>query len=94
MHPILKVGDIININRFEINDLKRFDIIVFWQNNQLNCHFLWATKEMNGENIYVTKSIKNPREFDVPIKASEVLGICEKKISTIRKILIYIMNII
>ena len=41
MEPLIRVGDKIIVTVGD-KDLKRFDIIVFWKNDRLTCHYVWA----------------------------------------------------
>lgn len=92
MHPVLKVNQLINVRPCDPIVLKKFDIIVFWDEGKLTSHFLWAKQtDFNSRGtILVTRSLKNPAEIDLPFKEELLLGKVDAKIPTIKKIKLYL----
>lgn len=75
MSPIIKVDELISIEDSSLDNLSRYDIIIFWQNNKLICHFIWSQlKDSKDEVNLITKSIKNPKDIDLPVPKGNVLG--------------------
>lgn len=71
MTPVVKVGDkiVVEINARELN---RFDIIVFWKDGILVCHYLWAMNRVVKPILLQTRSL--PGGKDVPITFDDYLG--------------------
>ena len=81
MDPILRDGDKIIVKRVDPRYLKRFQIILFWQNEALVTHYIrhLLPPESNTRYDIITKGIKN-NYLDKPISFSDVLGIVDKQI--------------
>ena len=96
MAPLLKVDEIIRVHEFHPTELVKYDIVVFWQNNKIISHFLWSkqTDPHTGENIYITKSLKDPRGFDIPVKERLLLGRVDAKITRLTKIKVSLINLL
>lgn len=95
MEPVLKVGQIIKVKKTQVEDLAKFDILVFWENNQLMCHFLWSVqKEINKDEFtLITKSIVHPRQIDIPLKQYLLLGKVDVTIPLYLKIRMWMKNL-
>lgn len=90
MVPVIQIGDIVEIVPIQIDELKRFDIIVFIQNKKLICHFVWMRSQINLDYI-ITKSMMNGE--DLPIHKDEILGLCHNfKIPFWRKLKLLFNN--
>ncbi len=84
MSPIIKTNQNIIIKRSEREDLKRFDIIVFYQKKKLNCHYVHSLNTLINSDI-VTRNLNG--YFDLPVPEQDLLGICiSHKINFWRKI--------
>lgn len=70
MMPLLQIGQFIEVQKIEIGHLEKFDIIIFFQDGRLICHFLWAIQDQ----LLITKSLKNPQAVDWPVKPELLLG--------------------
>lgn len=74
MVPLLGVGASVQV--FPAPNpraLKRFDLIVFLSSEGvLFCHFVWNVSQWTP--IVITKSLKNPREEDMPVPFENILG--------------------
>ncbi len=74
MEPLLKVGDEIVWEKTEkpFEDFKRFDLILFRQNQNLYCHFLW--KINYRQRVFVTRSYCYLWHEDLPLTQNQILG--------------------
>ncbi|HVK62331.1 MAG TPA: hypothetical protein VM432_12305 [Bdellovibrionales bacterium] len=76
MSPVLKTGDTATIEPVAIDDLVMRDIIVFWSDDKLICHVVWAHSTMrsaSGERMIVTRGLAS-LHFDYPVRESEIIG--------------------
>jgi signal peptidase I len=71
MAPLIKVGDEVVVE-VKARDLKRFDIIIFVQNNQLVCHYIWALNEIMKPRLLQTRSLAGVK--DLPISEEDYIG--------------------
>lgn len=98
MEPLLKVHSDYDLFKIEnLADLKRFDIIVFWQVDRYICHFVWKKQIClnTSDEIWITRSLKNKFEDDLPIKKEQILGIIrDYRVSMIDKLICLIGNLI
>ncbi len=94
MHPLLKVDSLVTVRPVEQESLERFDVIIFWEGNRLICHFLWAKQqiELSKKSVFITKSLKDPLGFDLPVKDNLLLGKLDVKIPLLTRIKINLMN--
>ena len=76
MHPVIKINEVLDVERIEIHQLKRFDIILVNYFGTPYCHFFW---NFLNENEIVTKSYKHPEKYDLPIKNEHIIGIIKNK---------------
>lgn len=84
MHPLIRVNDQVLIERVTTKEIKPYDILVFWQNNKLICHFF--IKKQGDQ--YICRGLNN-KEYDEPIAQSEIFGIVIKPtVGSIRKFLL------
>ena len=74
MTPLLKVGDEIQYEKINdpYHDLKRFDVLLFSYQGKLMCHYLWKMGRLQKN--FITRSLKNFHEEDMPVRASDILG--------------------
>jgi len=95
MSPLLQVNEVLTIQRIsDPQQLRRFDLLVFYSEKKLTCHFLW-TKPHWPKNSIITRSLKNYTQNDLPIPSSHLLGIIpDKRLSFFQKIKILVINII
>jgi len=100
MLPLYKTnGEEVNIVIIhEFQDLKRFDIIVFWQNERFIIHYFWKLNKFFNDNdtnpTIVTRALNPINSFDHPIHFNQVLGIVrEKKIGSWLKFKIALSSI-
>lgn len=72
MHPLLKIGQLITVQNAAVESLKVFDLIVYWEQGRLQCHFLW---HKNSDGGLITRSLKNPTISDPLVSQQDYLGI-------------------
>ena len=94
MQPIIKIGDEIEIQPIKFNELKRFDIILFYNAHKPVCHFFWCINGIN-KNEFLTRSLKQPKFNDLPTPKNSLVGkVTNFKISLYYRIKITILNIL
>jgi hypothetical protein len=92
MTPTIPVGAKLIVTALDPSLLKRFDILVFKQREQLNCHFFWA---WNYDNRVMTRSLKNPLENDLPCPIEDILGkVTNFELKASQKSIIWLKNFI
>ncbi|MDO9184043.1 MAG: hypothetical protein Q7U04_16640 [Bacteriovorax sp.] len=83
MQPVLQNKDIILVESIkDLASLKKFDVIIFWQNNILVCHYFWKENkffqseslDLNSK-IIVTRPLNPLKGYDHPIKMEQILGL-------------------
>jgi hypothetical protein len=72
MEPLIPVGTTITVAVNHV-DLKRFDIIVFYLDGKLICHFLWQMNKNVKPILMQTRNLLN-LGHDYPIKEENYLG--------------------
>lgn len=73
----------------DLKILKKFDVIIFWQNNILICHYYWKVNKYFNDPVdptIVTRPLNPIKNFDHPIKYNDILGIVDQKLSIWMKI--------
>jgi hypothetical protein len=76
----------------EVNNrvLERFDIIIFWMNGKLTCHYVWSMNRLVSPFLLQTRSIKYGQK-DVPINWDDFLGkVISHRLSAWDKFKIYV----
>jgi hypothetical protein len=78
-------GQLVKVSYIEdLNSLKRFDVIVFWQNDILVSHYFWKKNSYftdPNDPTLVTRPLNPIKSFDHPIKYNQILGILPEKIN-------------
>jgi signal peptidase I len=72
MIPVLNIGDRITVE-VGCKKLERFDIIVFWGEGKLICHYLWAMNRRVEPILLQTRSTRYGNK-DYPIGFEDYLG--------------------
>lgn len=72
MEPLIKTGDKIVVGIGD-RDLKRFDVIVFYNQGKLICHYLWAVNKIIEPILFQTRSLKYGGK-DMPVSFDDYLG--------------------
>lgn len=89
MEPILKAGDRVSVVPIS-RPLKIFDLIVFFQENDLVCH-LFIKKSLLNHSL-ITTSFKY-RKFDYPVKEDHLLGVVDShRLSFLQKLKLLIYH--
>lgn len=78
MEPIISKGESLSVSFIELERLKAFDVIVYWQAGVLNCHFFWSVS-LTKDGYFVTKSLKYRHDFDLESEKKYLLGIVSQK---------------
>lgn len=76
MAPLLPVGQQISFTSCRIEELKKFDIVLFFAADKIVCHFFWSYNPFaaaNGERMILTRSLASS-ETDFPVRESDFLG--------------------
>lgn len=86
MIPVIKIGESIVVEVLSEN-LKRFDIIVFRQNNKLVCHYVWNINRIVTPRLIQTRNLQGG--YDYPISPEDYFGkVISHHLSSWRKFLI------
>ncbi|MBA2405171.1 MAG: S24 family peptidase [Bdellovibrionales bacterium] len=84
MVPVINIGEEIMVE-IKARDLKRFDIIVFWQDEMLICHYLWNMNRFIKPILMQTRNISGGKDY--PIKDEDYIGkVVSHKLSFLRKL--------
>lgn len=89
MQPLIPVGatiKVISLSRLG-RPLRRFDIVVFFQQNYLICHLVHHINQLQlGDKKYVTRPLRKTYD-DLPISEADILGVVENyKVSNFEKL--------
>ncbi len=71
MIPVIKIGDVVTVE-IGVTDLNRFDIIVFWEDGRLMCHYLWSQNKLLTPMLWQTRGLQG--DFDFPLDPQHYLG--------------------
>jgi signal peptidase I len=71
MFPVIQVGEEIVVD-IKARDLKRFDIIVFVQDERLICHYLWTKNKIVVPLLLQTRNMSGGK--DIPITEEDYIG--------------------
>ncbi|MBK24097.1 MAG: hypothetical protein CME70_08870 [Halobacteriovorax sp.] len=87
MEPLLDVNrnyQVASMNR----EPKRFDIIVFYREQKLFAHYVWRANTLGGKS-FTTRSLKDPKNDEVPVPEEDILGILVgKRLNFIKKLIL------
>jgi hypothetical protein len=79
MLPLLKDEEVIEVHPLsDLSVLKKFDVIVFWQENLLICHYFWRKNSYfytDDNHIFLTRPLNPLNAYDIPIKDEQILGV-------------------
>lgn len=94
MEPLIKTGEEVEVIPAPEN-LQRFDILVFWSESKLICHYLWSRNQLkfnHADQLLVTRPLKYRGE-DFPISPHHVLGVVKhRRLNLWQKIKAYLKN--
>ena len=71
MVPVIQIGEEILVD-IKAKNLKRFDIIVFVQDEKLICHYLWTRNKFVTPLLLQTRSMGGGKDF--PITEEDYIG--------------------
>jgi hypothetical protein len=78
MEPVIMTGSLIEVEPVEsIDELRTFDIILFWNGKRLICHYLWHLNQLpgaDGSRIIITRPLTPKDGEDLPVAVEHVLG--------------------
>lgn len=78
-------GHLVKVNYISsLENLKRFDVIVFWQNNILVCHYYWKNNSYFNDPAnptFMTRPLNPIKNFDHPIQFEHILGKVDQELS-------------
>lgn len=96
MSPVIKVDDLIVVEPLKnLNELKRFDIIVYAKDQALTCHYFWVMNSLAKEATICTRSLKEPYQNELPVSAENILGVVKSHhIGAFRKSSLILMNLL
>ncbi len=84
MIPVINIGEEITVE-VKAKNLKRFDIIVFMQDDILICHYLWNINRFIEPLLLQTRNISGGRDY--PIKEEDYVGkVLSHRMSFLRKL--------
>ncbi len=84
MIPVINIGEEITVE-VKAKNLKRFDIIVFMQDDVLVCHYLWNINRFIEPLLLQTRNISGGRDY--PIKEEDYIGkVLSHRMSLLRKL--------
>jgi hypothetical protein len=73
MVPIMMINESFIVDNIgDLEELKKFDIVIFLLDEKLMAHFFWGKNFMNTE--FMFKSLKEINSFDLPIPRENILG--------------------
>lgn len=96
MEPLIKNSAKVVVKKMsKIEELQRFDVVVFGQEDRLICHYFWKVNKHFSSSIdnpvIITRPLNPMIGYDHPISFNEIVGkVSNFKISRILKIRIYI----
>ena len=85
MQPLFKGdGEVVELELVKnIQEIKRFDIIIFWQGNNLLIHYFWKLNKHFNNSLkdfcIVTRPLNPIERFDHPIRFEQILGRVKKE---------------
>lgn len=84
MIPVINIGEDVVVEVGQEN-IKRFDIIVFFYNGKLICHFLWRKNKIVQPILLQTRNMQ--KKYDFPVTLDHYLGkVVSHKISFWQKL--------
>lgn len=90
MEPVLRVGARYRLELHSVEDLRRFDILVFWNGRFLVAHYVWHINRDVDRGQIITRSLNGWSE-DLPIAPQHIVGkIVDVSIPWWRKVLLSI----
>ena len=73
MEPLIQIGSELILERVKIEDIKKFDILVFTEAPIYICHYVWHVNKTFNKGEITTRSLKEGH-FDDAFSFDRVLG--------------------
>ena len=73
MEPLIQIGAELILERVKIEDIRKFDILVFKETPVYMCHYVWHVNKTFGKGDIITRDLKNGH-FDDAFGFDKVLG--------------------
>lgn len=73
MEPLIQIGADLELEHVELEDLKRFDILVFKETPVYMCHYVWHVNKTFNKGDIITRSLKEGH-CDDAFSFDKVLG--------------------
>lgn len=90
MSPIINIGDFVDVKIGEM-DLKKFDIILIYQDARLICHTLWHINQSVEPKLFKTRNLRGVG--DMPVSHDDYLGkVISHKLNLWQKIRLYFLK--
>ena len=91
MEPVIMTGEQIEVAPIaSIDELRTFDILLFWNGKLLICHYLWHINSLpgaDGSRVVITRPLASLQGEDLPVPTPYILGkIVSHKIPFWRKL--------
>ena len=91
MEPVIMTGQQIEVAPIDsLDDLRTFDILLFWNGKLLICHYLWHINSLPGSRrlkLVITRPLASLKGEDLPVPVEHILGrIVSHKIPFWRKL--------
>ena len=91
MEPVIMTDTLIQVAPItSIDELRTFDILLFWNGKLLICHYLWHINSLPGPDglpIVITRPLANIKGEDLPVPVQHILGrIVSHKIPFLKKL--------
>lgn len=79
MEPVLFDGDQACLEQVDdLTSLKRFDVVVFWGEDRLFCHYLWHINRHfitdTSSMVFQTRPLNPLKSYDWPVVGHQILG--------------------
>jgi hypothetical protein len=75
MTPLIPIGAELHLKKYHPGmNLKKFDILVFKENDVLMCHYFWHQNVFLDKDLITTRALKDGK-LDVPFSTKQILGV-------------------
>ncbi len=96
MRPLIQIGDTIEFEPVEVEDLKMLDIIVYWNGEILICHYIWKIDGARFNEIgkrIITRPLVAAHD-DFPFSPDRLVGrVTNFRLSFFHKIIIFLQQL-
>lgn len=75
MMPLIPVGAEIKVQELrDISNLKKFEILLFKDNDRLMCHYFWHQNKKFDKGNIITRALKTG-DKDLPFNKNKIVGV-------------------